>query len=267
MKFKLLSHVTALALSVSMLASCGQKRFDAVGSKIKVTNGTEISTEEFPGVVLLYDAKIGSICTGSFITETIVLTAAHCTMGGEIDSDGDVDHELQLVEIEDNDKSKARVVATSTRVVRNPLWDFAGRNVNRYDLGVVFFEPGVAKEILPIASEPAKVGDDFVIVGYGLNTSSSKDPSSAGIKRMGQNRVSAIQEGFIQFDGKSKTTSADGTDVAAGSGDSGGPLFIEGQIAGVTSGGGWGGFGRTVSLYIDLHSSTSRDFLEQFVSY
>ena len=267
MKSKFLSHVSALALSVSMLTACGQTSADRVGSTIKVTNGTEISPEEFPGVVLLYDAKIGSICTGTFITETIVLTAAHCTMGGEIDREGEVDHELQLVEIEGNDTSKARAVATSTRVVRNPMWDFAGRNVNRYDLGLVFFEPGVAKDVLPIAAEPAEVGDDFVIVGYGLNTSSTNDPSSAGIKRMGQNRVSQILGGFIQFDGQSKTTNADGTDVAAGSGDSGGPLFIDNKIAGVTSGGGWGGFGRTRSLYIDLHSETSRDFLEQFISY
>lgn len=267
MKSKLLLQVSSIALSCSMLTACGQKPTDRAVSSIKVTNGSEISNDDFPGVVLLYDAKVGSICTGSFVTETIVLTAAHCTMGGEIDRNGEVDHELQLVEIEDNDKSKARVVATSTRVVRNPMWDFAGRNVNRYDLGLVFFEPGVAKDVLPIAAEPAEVGDEFVIVGYGLNTSDMKDSSSAGIKRMGRNRVSVVQSGFIQFDGKNKTTSADGTDVAAGSGDSGGPLFIDDQIAGVTSGGGWGGFGRTRSLYIDLHSSTSRDFLESFISY
>ena len=267
MKSRKLLNLSAVTLSFAMMTACGQRSMDRSGSSVKVTNGTEIGNEDFPGVVLLYDAKIGSICTGSFVTETVVLTAAHCTMGGEVDRFGEVDHQLEIIEIDGNDKSSARVVASSTRVVRNPLWDFAGRNVNRYDLGLVFFEPGVAKDVVSLASEPAKVGDDFVIVGYGLNTSTANDPSSARIKRMGNNTVSQITDGFIQFDGKSKTTNGDGTDVAAGSGDSGGPLLIAGQLAGVTSGGGWGGFGRTRSLYIDLHSETSKEFLEKFINY
>lgn len=264
---KTLSHVaTASALSLGLFACGGEPALD-VGSTVKVTNGQEIPLSEYPSVVLLYDSEAGSICTGTFVTETMVITAAHCTMGGKVDANGNVDLTLYIIEIQDAAEKKAEIIGTSTKVVRNTEWDSNGGNVNRYDLGLVFFEPGVAKGVSEIASVPAQSGDDFVIVGYGLNTSSQSDSSSAGIKRVGENSISSISGGFIQFTGKNDTTTGDGTDVSAGSGDSGGPLFINGDVAGVTSGGGWGGFGRTRSLYIDLHSSTSKAFLYDYIRY
>lgn len=69
----------------------------------------------------------------------------------------------------------------------------------------------------------------------------------------------SISGGFIQFTGVDSTTTADGTDSSSASGDSGGPLFINGKVAGVTS----GGFGRTRSLYIDLWSAESQAFLSK----
>lgn len=258
--------VFALGLLGSLTVSCGKLQTQDQSS-LKVTNGTEISNSEFPAVVLLYDEKVGSICTGTFVTETIVLTAAHCTMGGELGENGVVDHELKIIELDKSEEKSAKLVATSSKVIRNPLWDAAGRNVNRYDLGLVFFEPGVSKGIRRISRDPAEVGDEFTIVGFGLNTSNPSDSSSAGIKRKGVNLVSEVSGGFLQFVGKNKTTNGDGSDVAAGSGDSGGPLLINGEIAGVTSGGGWGGFGRTRSLYIDIHSDTSREFLSEYLNY
>lgn len=258
----------ALLFTGFTLSSCGSS--DAIDvSGLKVTNGQVIEAGEYPSVVLLYDKDAGSICTGTFVSETVVLTAAHCTMSGDVDADGNVDLTLRIIELEidaDGEK-KASLVAESQQVIRNPDWDRAGRNVNRYDLGVVIFEEGVASAISEISPVPARVGDDFTIVGFGLNSSDQNDSESAGIKRKGNNRVTQISGGFIQFLGKNSTTDGSGTDVAAGSGDSGGPLFIDGRVAGVTSGGGWGGFGRTRSLYVDLHAASSKAFLSDFIEY
>ncbi|MFW7379972.1 MAG: trypsin-like serine protease [Oligoflexus sp.] len=264
MKFsqKMRGFTLVMALA-GLTAACGGEA-PKEGSKIKITNGMEIPNGEFPSVVLLYDAAAGSICTGTFVTETIVLTAAHCSMSGRVDSDGNVDMTMSIIEITDAANKEAEVVGTSTKVVRNPQWDRNGKNVNRYDLGLVYFERGVARAVSEIASKPARSGDQFTIVGFGL---SSNDQSTAGIKRMGENRVSSMSGGFIQFTGKSGTTNGDGTDSSAGSGDSGGPLFINGELAGVTSGGGWGGFGRTRSLYVDVHSDTSKEFLKKYLNY
>lgn len=235
-------------------------------SSTKVTNGREVAEGEFPSVVLLFDQTAGAICTGTFITPTVVLTAAHCSMSGKVNSQGEVDLKLAIVNIKDQAKKEAEVVAVSTKVVRNPLWDKNGGNVNSYDLGLVTFEPGVAQAVSEIAPQRAKVGDRLEIVGYGLNQATNlKDPSSAGVKRTGTNKVVSLSQGFIQFDGANNTSKADGTNSSASSGDSGGPLFIDGKVAGVTSGGGWGGFFKTRSLYIDLYSPQSQEFLAKYL--
>lgn len=251
----------AVSLGVIGLATaCGMAPADR--SEVKVTNGREVGDNEYPSVVLLYDKVQGGICTGTFITPTVVLSAAHCTMAGKIDDDGNVDLKLAIINISDPVAKKAELVAESTSIVRNPLWDKNGRNVNKYDLSLITFPEGTSKAVSELASIPAKSKDKFTIVGYGLNQ--MKDMSngdSAGVKREGGNTVSSVSGGFIQFTGKDSTTSGDGTDSSSASGDSGGPLFINGKVAGVTSGGGWGGFGRTRSMYVDLWSSESRAFL------
>lgn len=236
-------------------------------SQSKVTNGREVSDSDYPSVVLLYDKTAGAICTGTFVTPTQVLTAAHCTMGGAVSADGSVALSLSIIKISDVVNKKAELVAESVSVARNPLWDKNGKNVNKWDLGVVSFAPGVAKAVSGLSSVRAAAGDKLTIVGYGLNQmANTTDGSSAGVKREGSNKVASLSDGFIQFTGKDKTSNGDGTDSSAGSGDSGGPLFIKGKVAGVTSGGGFGGFGRTQSLYIDIWSPESQAFLSKHLA-
>ncbi|HYX38787.1 MAG TPA: trypsin-like serine protease [Oligoflexus sp.] len=246
--------------ALGLATACGVSPADR--SEVKVTNGREVGETEYPSVVLLYDSVQGGICTGTFITPTVVLSAAHCTMAGKVDADGNVELKLAMIRIKDPVAKQAELIAESTSIIRNPLWDKNGRNVNKYDLSLITFPAGTSQAVSAIASVGAKAKDKFTIVGYGLNQ--MKDMSngdSAGVKREGVNAVSSVSGGFIQFTGKDSTTTADGTDVSSASGDSGGPLFINGKVAGVTSGGGWGGFGRTRSMYIDLWSSESQAFL------
>ncbi len=255
--------LVALGIAAS-LWGCGQV---TEKSDVKVTNGREVKEGEYPSVVLLFDKAAGAICTGTFINPTTVLTAAHCSMSGSINAEGEVNIQLSIINIKDAVKKEAEIVAESTRVVRNPLWDKNGGNVNGYDLSLVTFAPGVAKGVSALASQGARVGDRLEIVGFGLNQATDlKNTNSAGIKRVGTNKVTNVALGFIQFTGADKTSKADGTNSSASSGDSGGPLFINGKVAGVTSGGGWGGFGKTQSLYIDLSSDSSQEFLNTYLS-
>ena len=256
---KLLTATFGLGLA---LTNCGTEQ----GSDIKIANGTVIPETSYPSVVLLYD-QAGSICTGTFVTEEIVITAAHCTMSGDVDAKGQVDLTLGIIEVEDMAAGKATLIAKSTKIYRNPEWDRNGRNVNRYDLGLVYFPKGTARAVSKISQSAAQSGDDFTIVGYGLNqTNDLSDGSSSGVKRVGYNKISGVSGGFLQFTGVTKTSSGDGSEASSSSGDSGGPLFVDGELAGVTSGGG-NSWGRARSLYVDLHSSTSRDFLSNFLSY
>ncbi|MBC7661860.1 MAG: S1 family peptidase [Chitinophagaceae bacterium] len=248
---------------VSLLGACGAKSNQ--GSALKVTNGQLATSKQYPSVVLLYDAKLGAMCTGTFVNETTVISAAHCTEGGTVDAKGNVTGSpLSIISISDLAGGQASLVATATAEVRNIQWDKNGKNVNKYDLSLITFPAGTAKAVSALADASPSAGDDLTIVGYGLNQSDDlSDGSSAGVKRIGHNTVAVVSEGFIQFDGDSETTTANGTHSSASAGDSGGPLFINGKLAGITSGGGKADASSpdTTSLYIDVNSIESQAFL------
>ncbi len=257
--------VVSLGL-IAWVAGCGVAPSNA--SQVKVTNGREVAESEYPSVILLYDKAEGAICTGTFITATVVLSAAHCTMGGEVDADGNViDHVISIIKITDPIAKKAELIADSVKVVRNPLWDKNAKNVNKWDLSLITFPEGTSAAVSALAAVPAKAGDQLTIVGYGLNQmANTSDGSSAGVKREGTNKVTSVSGGFVQFTGLDKSKQGDGSDSSSASGDSGGPMFINGKLAGVTSGGGFGGFGRTRALYVDIWSAESRAFLSKYLT-
>lgn len=250
---------------VALLGACGGAEQDSAS---KITNGKVLGDSDYPSVVLLYDAKLGAICTGTFINETTVISAAHCTEGGKVDATGKVTGSLSIINVKDLAAGQAELVATSTAIVRNIQWDKAGKNVNKYDLSLITFPAGSAKAVSSLAASSPKAGAQLTIVGYGLNQSKNlADGSSAGVKRIGANTVTSVSAGFIQFSGQSTTTTANGSNSSASAGDSGGPLFVDGKLAGITSGGGSAGLfsSKTTSMYIDINSADSKAFLGKYL--
>ena len=149
--------------------------------------------------------------------------------------------------------------------------------MNEHEIAVVSFPRGSAPGTTPLyASEPQE-GQEFTIVGYGLNNYSygshgEQTGNGSGVKRKGKNRIAEVSSGMIRFYGV--PTAADrstplGQDSASGSGDSGGPLLIDGALAATTAGGGLAQArdesGRIVTVkvsnYIDLHEASNEDFL------
>jgi hypothetical protein len=111
--------------------------------------------------------------------------------------------------------------------------------------------------VAQLFAQPPRPGDQLTIVGYGLNDLRTR--SGAGRKRVGTNTVTRVSSGMIQFQAYQGERKA-----VSGSGDSGGPLFINGKLAGVTSGGAhFGGFKE--SMYVDLSSQMSQAFLRDAV--
>ena len=261
---KFAHRILGVGFAGLMLFSCGSEN---QSSNVKVSNGKVIGEADYPSVVMLYDKTKGAMCTGTFIDDSTVLTAAHCSMGGSvIDKSGKVDLTISYVRMIQGKEKKMELIANSVAVYRNPRWDGMSKlqPVNGLDLGIIKFPAGTAPATSKLRDRGAQKGDKVTIVGFGLNYvpsgPSDMDPESAGIKRMGTNKVSGLMRGFIQFFGKGKTTDASGNDANASAGDSGGPLFIDGELAGITSGGGKI-FGKGISLYVDLHSDSSKKFL------
>ena len=114
-------------------------------------------------------------------------------------------------------------------------------------------------------------GDEVTIVGYGYNKNFVKDGAMAGsgndAKRTGTNHVSSLEDGMIVLSGLTgmETGKTPGADAASGAGDSGGPLYVNGRLAGITSGAGLkkrpDGTIVTTSFYVNLNGDAQKAFL------
>jgi hypothetical protein len=169
-----------------------------------------------------------------------------------------------------------RVTAVSLKY--HPGYTVVPGKLSNHDLAVVTFPRNSAPATTPLYSHTPSVGQKFTIVGFGVNDykyddSGQQTGSGSGTKRKGENEIYQVEDGMIKFYGiptASDATVAQGQDVASGSGDSGGPLLIDGSLAAVTSGGGLAqatdeegrSFTVKVSNYVDLNESSNADFLQ-----
>ncbi len=262
------AHTVAATLLLSLFA-CGQASDIQTQSETKVTNGLS-ARNEFPSVVMLeFDAGQGpSICTGTFVNDSQVVTAAHCV--------------YDIVTARKGASVMSTTTADGTRVkaVRlqyHPAYTVVEGALSNHDVAIVSFPRGTSRASTPLYPTTPTVGQDFTIVGFGLNdyrydTQGKQNGTGAGVKREGKNKIAEISDGMIRFNGvptASDPKTAQGQDSASGSGDSGGPLLINEMLAAVTSGGGLAQrtnkngqtFTVKVSNYVNLNEPANRSFL------
>jgi secreted trypsin-like serine protease len=255
--------ILGTGLLTSTLIACGSS---AQNSETKVTNGREITESTYPSVVLLVMEldKGQAICTGTFVNDSQVISAGHCVEGLD-----PADPAMYVV----TSNAAGEYVATAKAVsyTRNPNYNIR-LGVSPYDVSVINFKAGSAPATSPLATRSPSAADTLTIVGYGNNVNTFDNygqltGSGAGTKRAGTNTVASVSGGFINFNGlpEADGSASKGTLVSSGSGDSGGPLFVNGALAGVTSGGGLRSDGRggylATSKYVDLNSIYVKSFL------
>ncbi len=267
-----------LAFSLSLIAACGPN--PSQKSDLNITNGRIVLDSDYPEVVNLYrrvyqngKVKGGATCTGTWVAENTILTAAHCTGDGPSDANGLVENvEIVVFEITDH-TTKPKATKGITRVVaayRNKLWE-KDKSFNRYDLAILKTQEIQANErprgAIAISSVPAKLKDSVEIIGFGFNNMSNFGKSGDDLKRVGRNVIDSVSDGFYGLTGEVKdvASGATGEGSSAGQGDSGGPMLLNGQLVGVASGGGVGGiFARGQASYVNLSSPESQAFLKSF---
>lgn len=266
-------YASALTLVMSLVA-CGQIADKAASSEEKVTNGLSASAE-YPSVVMLQFAvdQGSAICTGTFVNDSQVVTAAHCVY--DVLQSGRGASSMSFVKKGSNGRSQ-RVVATHLEY--HPEYTVNPGTLSNHDIAIVTFPRNSAPGTTPLYTAEPTVGQKFTIVGFGLNdyaydANGQQTGQGSGVKRKGENSIASIDNGMIRFYGVPTARDAStplGQDSASGSGDSGGPLLINGALAATTSGGGLAkatdDAGKPVlvkvSNYVDLNESHNKDFLQ-----
>jgi secreted trypsin-like serine protease len=266
---KWVRFAASTGMALTMMA-CGSAQPET--SAVKVTNGIEIAETDYPSVVMIVANTPEGLanCTATFVNDSQAVSAAHCVEGTS-----ERNPELYLVEqTMVNGRPQMRAVAKAQRWYRDATYDI-NEGVGPLDLSVITFPSNTAPATSDIAVVDPKVEDELTIVGYGNNrnyvTSMGQiGGSGSGKKRKGTNLVGNVTaEGMIQFIGLPQSVSdvEKGQYALSGSGDSGGPLFINGRLAGVTSGGGVAQTrdGQTIyiSEYVNLRSASSQTLLKK----
>jgi secreted trypsin-like serine protease len=181
------------------------------------------------------------LCTGTFVSSVVILTAAHCAL----------------------DSGRYSIITPFNTFYSSNVIHFGPGTVSdTNDIALIIFNSSVSNQFYNIGTQTA-IGDILQLVGFGCDNIDSK--TGAGLKRTGSNMVDALGY-FIQF--VTPITSTDsgilGPDNVAGScfGDSGGPALNSNlQVVGVTHAGGNEG-SYILSQYVDLiNQQTNRNWI------
>ena len=284
-------------LVVTMLVACGDNNATNRDTKDKVRITGALSgkrsqcygvingklTNKYPGVVLLAREEgeyIVSRCTGTFVSDSTVITAAHCV--------GDSQTSM-LVFVEDCAGGSDPVIANSTAVYHHGFTaeDFdaavtpaAQNNLFKLDLAIVTFPPETATTFRELSAKRVDVDDEVHFVGFGVEFAPDHRDADKTIKfenikkREGRNTVTEESMTYakgtdniaIIYDRNLAVSQAKGEYSNIAQGDSGGPLFLGDNLAGVTSSGSIveiEGSTTDFGFFTDLHSDDSRQLITE----
>jgi secreted trypsin-like serine protease len=246
-----------------------------------ITGGERDTVHTNVGVIRFTTSEGRFRCSGTLISPTVVLTAGHCT-------GVDAAHPATNVYVSFNTdlpadplaanitpaESAARAANYITGTAHpDPGWTGKLSISQQHDQGVVVLDapaaskwPGITPApLLPVGSLDANQGalknETFTLVGYGVAIGEKKAQVVITERRSTTAYLKNVQDEVVTFQNSSKDSKAGGGSCF---GDSGGPVFFRGYVAGDASFvnslqcNATGGYQRVDTAY-------ARAFLDQFL--
>ena len=228
-----------LALAGGLLAACGSKQVIkksgrpdfATSAKsaacFKIINGIA-PDNGVTAVIPLENKSSGGLCTGTFMGDNVVFTAAHCMDTSQLGGMGLSNGTMPVAMV---NGGIVGVDASSVNPAARPLKDIA----------ILIFADNTSKVWRRISPEAPQQGQMMAVAGYG-ETKFMSSGSVDGKVRFGYNTIESLdaEQGILRYQAPaSHTGMAAGQEAISGRGDSGGPIiniFNNGLMA-LTSGG------------------------------
>ena len=225
--------------AVSVLAACTEGPAPTASTPPSlIVNGTPTGTKAYASVgALIYDwwEPIGVVngddqaCTGTLISPTVFVTAAHCVVGLPANTQFYVTFAADLL-------AKGIKIIPATGFAFDPL--YGHDQANLHDLAVILLPEESTRGLTPVglpkageldalAAKGALAKTLFVNVGYGVSASRTGPPRFGwdGLRNMSKSEFMGLQPTWL---GLLMNTSATGEGGDC-YGDSGGPKFIDGN--------------------------------------
>lgn len=222
-----------------VLPACGKKQVSKKGGRPDFATAAKISQcfkiingiapdNGVTAVVPLENKTAGGLCTGTFLGDNVVITAAHCmdntALGGMTLSNGTAPTAMVHGGLVGENASSANQSA-------RPLKDIA----------ILIFADNTSTSWRKITTEEPEAGDLFAVAGYG-ETQFLSSEGTDGKVRYGYNTVESIDvaQAILRYEAPASHSGiAAGQESISGRGDSGGPLIniLDNGIFALTSGG------------------------------
>jgi trypsin len=270
--------MTRKALLVMLtLATCVAGLVVAVPG-LAITGGEIDTVHKNVGLVRFTTADGRFRCSGTLISQTVVLTAGHCTEGPATNVYVSFDDALQPDPLQPGitpEESAARAERYITGTAHpDPGWTGKLSISKQHDQGVVVLDqpanskwPGITPTPLPpvgyLDRNQGKLKNEtFTLSGYGVDIGEKKAQIVIRERRMTTSFLKNVQSEVVVFQINDKDSKAGGGSCF---GDSGGPVFINGFVLGDASYvnsfscNATGSYQRTDTQY-------SRDFLKRFLN-
>lgn len=166
-------------------------------------------------VVMVLGSR-GQVCSGTLISQRVIVTAAHCTVGAP---------QLAVAYIEDG----RPVLQAVQSVARNP--GFSSKTAVSVDIALLKLSEALPARFRPVSIDggaaAASIGENLTVAGYGLSVDS--DVKSAGTLRSANVALlPKLYPRFMRLGGEANLAR-----FAICKGDSGGPVLSGGSIVGV----------------------------------